>query len=99
MEFEHTAAEKPATSQDDDGEAAIRIWGLAGAPAIARGTSKWQHLCVNGRPIRDRSLSHAIKEAYRGLVPHDRHPVAVVHIHMDPHEVDVNVHPSKSEVR
>lgn len=75
------------------------IWGLAGLPAIARATAKFQYLCVNGRFIRDRSVAHAIKEAYRGLVPPDRQPVAVVFIDMDPFLVDVNVHPTKAEVR
>jgi len=77
----------------------LKVWGLAGLPAIARATSKFQYLCVNGRFIRDRNLGHAIKEGYRGLVPPDRQPVAVVFIEMDPGEVDVNVHPTKSEVR
>jgi DNA mismatch repair protein MutL len=75
------------------------IWGLSGLPAIARATSKFQYICVNGRFIRDRNISHAIKEAYRGLCPPDRQPVAVVFIDMDPSSVDVNVHPTKSEVR
>ncbi len=75
------------------------IWGLAGLPVIARATAKFQYIFVNGRHIRDRSLSHAIKEAYRGLVPPDRQPVAVVFIEIDPTLVDVNVHPAKSEVR
>ena len=52
--------------------------GSNGLPAIARATSKFQYLCVNGRFIRDRNLGHAIKEGYRGLVPPDRQPVAVV---------------------
>ena len=75
------------------------IWGLAGLPTIARATAKFQYLFVNGRHIRDRSLAHAIKEAYRGLVPPDRQPVAVVFLEIDPTLVDVNVHPAKSEVR
>ena len=77
----------------------MNVWGLAGLPAIARATSKFQYICVNGRFIRDRNISHAIKESYRGLVPPDRQPVAVVFIDMDPTQVDVNVHPTKSEVR
>ena len=75
------------------------IWGLAGLPAIARATAKFQYLCINGRFIRDRNVAHAIKEAYRGLVPPDRQPVAVVFIDMEPTLVDVNVHPTKAEVR
>ncbi|MFA9478687.1 DNA mismatch repair endonuclease MutL [Phycisphaerales bacterium AB-hyl4] len=77
----------------------MQVWGLAGMPSLARATGKFQYLCVNGRPVRDRQLTHAVREAYRGLVPPDRHPVAVVFVHMDPAEVDVNVHPAKAEVR
>ncbi len=76
-----------------------KIWGLAGQPSIARATGKAQYLCVNGRPIKDRNLAHAVKEAYRGLMPMDRFPVAVVFLQIDPHSVDVNVHPAKAEVR
>ena len=76
-----------------------RIWGLAGKPAIARATAKFQFVCLNGRPIKDRGLAHAIKEAYRGLIPPDQQPVAAVFIDIDPTLVDVNVHPAKSEVR
>ncbi len=76
-----------------------KIWGLAGQPSIARATGKAQYLCVNGRPIKDRNLAHAVKEAYRGLMPMDRFPVAVVFLEIDPHTVDVNVHPAKAEVR
>ena len=73
--------------------------GLAGQPSIARPTGKGLYLCVNGRPIKDRNLTHAVKEAYRGLMPMDKFPVAVVLLEIDPHAVDVNVHPTKAEVR
>jgi DNA mismatch repair protein MutL len=86
LEFEHA----------EDGAS---VWGLAGLPTIARATAKFQYVCLNGRPIRDRGLAHAIREAYRGLVPPDRHAMAVVFVRIDPHAVDVNVHPTKAEVR
>ncbi len=76
-----------------------RVWGLAGLPAIARATAKFQYVCVNGRPIRDRGIAHAIKEAYRGLIPPDKQPVVVVFIDIEPEAVDVNVHPTKAAVR
>jgi DNA mismatch repair protein MutL len=76
-----------------------RIWGLAGKPTIARATAKFQFVCLNGRPIKDRGLAHAVREAYRGLIPPDQQPVAAVFIDIDPTLVDVNVHPAKSEVR
>jgi len=75
------------------------VLGLAGTPEVARATNKHQFLCLNGRPIRDRNLNHAIKEAYRGLIPPEKHPVAVVLLQVDPASADVNVHPTKAEVR
>ena len=86
--------------QVSDGEGRGKgVWGLAGMPVLARGNNKGLYLCVNGRPVKDRSLQHAVKEAYRGLIPPDRFPVAVVFLELDPREVDVNVHPAKAEVR
>ena len=75
------------------------IWALAGRPEIARATSKFIYLSLNGRAVRDRNLTHAVKEAYRGLMPPDKQPVAVVFLTLDPAMVDVNVHPAKAEVR
>ena len=98
LEFE--SARLPSITTDTpQADAQIRLWGLAGLPSIARSTSKFQYLCVNGRPIRDRRVSHAIKEAYRGLMPSDKQPVVVLFIDLDPSAVDVNVHPTKAEVR
>jgi DNA mismatch repair protein MutL len=75
------------------------LWGLIGRPSIARATTQAQHVFLNGRVIRDRTIQHAIKEAYRGLVEPGRHPTAVLMLEMSPSSVDVNVHPSKVEVR
>ena len=77
----------------------ILIWGLVGLPSIARATSKAQHVFLNGRTIRDRTIQHAIKEAFRGLIEPGRHPTAVLMMEMSPTAVDVNVHPAKLEVR
>jgi DNA mismatch repair protein MutL len=77
----------------------ILVWGLVGLPAIARATSKAQHIFLNGRTIRDRTIQHAIREAYRGLIEPGKHPTAVLMIEMSPTAVDVNVHPAKLEVR
>lgn len=85
----------PFDRQDRD----FHARGMAGLPETARATAKFQHLMLNGRPIRDRHLLHAVKEAYRGLIPPDRYPMAVVSLTCDPAAVDVNVHPTKSEVR
>ena len=77
----------------------ILVWGLVGLPSIARANSKGQHVFLNGRTIRDRTVQHAIREAYRGLIEPGRHPTAVLMIEMSPTAVDVNVHPAKLEVR
>jgi DNA mismatch repair protein MutL len=77
----------------------IAIWGLAGMPSVARSTSRHQRVYVNGRAIVDRSIAHAIKEAYRGLIEPTRTPTIVLFLEMDPTSVDVNVHPTKAEVR
>ncbi len=82
-----------------DDSRGILVWGLVGLPAIARATSKAQHVFLNGRTIRDKTVSHAIREAYRGLIEPGRHPTAVLMIEMSPTAVDVNVHPAKLEVR
>ena len=95
LEFEHRDTPTP----DPQSPIPTAIWGLAGLPSIARGTTKHLYLAVNGRAVKDRNLIHAVKEAYRGLIPPDRHPLAVVFITMDPRRVDVNVHPAKAEVR
>ena len=84
---------------DEPGDAGLRVAGVAGVPSLARATGRRQYLYVNGRPVRDRQLTHAVKEAYRGLIPPDRHPLAVVFVEMPPAAVDVNVHPAKAEVR
>ncbi|MCC6285118.1 MAG: DNA mismatch repair endonuclease MutL [Phycisphaerales bacterium] len=77
----------------------LALWGLAGRPEIARGSNKHQHVFVNGRTVRDRTIQHALKEAYRGLIEPGRHPTAVLMLSMGPEGVDVNVHPAKLEVR
>ena len=77
----------------------LRVWGLAGRPATARPNAKQIRFYVNGRPVLDRLLSHAVREGYRGLIDPARYPTAVLFLEIDPHEVDVNVHPTKAEVR
>lgn len=82
-----------------DDSRGLTLWGLAGLPSIARGTSKHQYVFVNGRAVRDRTIQHAIAEAYRGLIEPSRYPTVVLMIEMSPSGVDVNVHPQKAEVR
>jgi DNA mismatch repair protein MutL len=80
-------------------DAEMRLFGLIGLPELARPTAKYQHLYLNGRPIRDRFIQHALREAYRGLTEPGRHPAAILLLVVPPQDVDVNVHPTKSEVR
>ncbi len=77
----------------------LRLRALFGPPSQVRGNSRHQYLFLNGRYIKDRSLGFALKEAYRGLIMPKDHPVAFLFIDMNPAEVDVNVHPTKTEVR
>jgi DNA mismatch repair protein MutL len=77
----------------------VRLSGFVADPACERGTAKTQYLFVNGRWIRDRSLGHALQEAYRGLLMGGRFAVAFLFLELPPDHVDVNVHPTKAEVR
>ncbi len=72
---------------------------LAGPPSLHRANRGYLHLVANGRAIVSRSLAHAVEQAYQGLMPAGRHPVALVRITVPPDQVDVNVHPTKAEVR
>ncbi len=80
-------------------EPGLQIRGYVGAPDAARAGRSHQLFIVNGRPVRNRSLTHALEHAYRGITPDSRYPVACVIITQDPSMVDVNVHPSKQEVK
>jgi DNA mismatch repair protein MutL len=75
------------------------VRGFAGKPAIARPNSRAIRIHLNGRPIMDRLVLHAVREAYRGLLDSARTPTVALLLEVDPREVDVNVHPAKSEVR
>ncbi|MFQ5879395.1 MAG: DNA mismatch repair endonuclease MutL [Dehalococcoidia bacterium] len=81
----------------DSADAAVS--GLVAPPAVARASRSYISLFINRRWVQNRRLAYAVEEAYHGLLPSDRHPIAVVHIAVPPTEVDVNVHPTKAEVR
>jgi DNA mismatch repair protein MutL len=78
---------------------AARLWGFVGHPSESRSTRKGQYLFLNGRWIQDRSLQHALGEAYRGLLMTGRYPIAFLFLELHPEQVDVNAHPTKTEVR
>jgi DNA mismatch repair protein MutL len=77
----------------------VRLSGLAGLPTFSKANSLSQYLFVNGRPVRDKVLLGALRGGYADLLHSGRHPVVALFIELDPHEVDVNVHPAKAEVR
>jgi DNA mismatch repair protein MutL len=78
---------------------AVTLRGFVADPACERGNARMQYLFVNGRHVRDRSLGHALQEAYRGLLMTGRYAVAFLFLDLPADQVDVNVHPTKSEVR
>ncbi|HEX8980284.1 MAG TPA: DNA mismatch repair endonuclease MutL [Parasulfuritortus sp.] len=83
----------------DEAAGGLRFSGLAGLPAYSRSGRDAQYLFVNGRFVRDKLLSHAVREAYRDILHYDRHPAYVLYLELPPEQVDVNVHPAKTEVR
>ncbi|MFT3727541.1 MAG: DNA mismatch repair endonuclease MutL [Terricaulis sp.] len=83
----------------DQMRADVRLSGFAGLPTFNRGTREHQHLFVNGRPVKDKLIVGAVRAAYQDLLARDRHPVAALFLDLPPSDVDVNVHPAKTEVR
>lgn len=77
----------------------IVLSGFAGLPTFSRGNSAHQYLFVNGRPVRDKLLHGAVRGAYQDFLARDRHPVVALYVDLPHEQVDVNVHPAKSEVR
>ena len=76
-----------------------RLTGVAGLPTFNRGAADHQYLFVNGRPVKDRLLIGAVRGAYADMLARDRHAVLALFLDLPPEEVDVNVHPAKTEVR
>ena len=91
-----------ADTQPADAEALrqpLRVWGFAGVPDAARSRADWQFAYVNGRYVRDKTITHAARSAYEDVLHGHRQPVYALFVTLDPARVDVNVHPTKIEVR
>jgi len=83
-----------------DAEASgLKLWGWVAAPTFSRSQPDLQYFFVNGRVVRDKLVAHAIRQAYRDVLYNGRHPAFVLYFELDPSNVDVNVHPTKHEVR
>ena len=78
---------------------AMRLWGWLGHPGFHRSESDIQYVFINGRPVKDKTLNHAVRQAYDGLLPPGRMATYVIYLEVNPRQVDVNVHPTKHEVR
>ena len=88
-----------STAVRADGSPLVRIWGRAGIPDAARSRADQQFAYVNGRFVRDKVITHAARSAYQDVLHGHRQPVYAVYVEIDPARVDVNVHPTKIEVR
>jgi len=83
----------------DDNRSGLRLWGWIGLPTFSRSQGDLQYFFVNGRNIKDKVVSHAVRQAYQDVLYHGRHPAYVLFLEIAPTDVDVNVHPTKHEVR
>jgi len=92
-EFSHAAVPVSRSAAN------LSLQGLAALPAYSRASRDAQYFFVNGRFVRDKVASHALRQAYQDILHHQRHPAFVLFLELPPGQVDVNVHPAKSEVR
>jgi DNA mismatch repair protein MutL len=83
----------------NDASLDLNVRGFVSRPTLARGSRDWQMFYVNGRPIRSGLLAVMLERPYAGRLPPGRHPLALIHIELNPQQIDVNMHPRKAEVR
>ncbi len=86
----------PLPENNRDG---MRVWGLIGKPGVSRTSRTEMVTIVNGRPVDNRTMAYSLVESFHTLIPRGRYPLAFLFLEIDPHAVDVNVHPAKREVR
>ena len=98
-ETESFEASTSTPSTLDPRPSTLRLWGFIGAPGVARSTREDQHLFVNRRPVENRGLNFALLEGYHTALMKGRYPVCCLFLEIDPAAVDVNIHPSKREVK
>lgn len=89
----------PVADGEDGQPQRLRVWGFAGVPDAARSRGDWQFAYVNGRYVRDKVITHAARSAYEDVLHGHKQPVYALFLSLDPARVDVNVHPTKIEVR
>jgi DNA mismatch repair protein MutL len=94
--FETASPEKPPTPE---AKSQLRIWGLIGSPGVSRATRESQFVFVNRRPVENRGINYALIEGYHNSLMKGRYPVCCLFLEIDPAAVDVNIHPSKREVK
>ncbi|HUS35951.1 MAG TPA: DNA mismatch repair endonuclease MutL, partial [Verrucomicrobiae bacterium] len=98
LEFE-TSFESFADEEGAIEQKPFRVWGVIGAPGVSRSTREDQHVFVNRRPVENRGINYAMIEGYHNSLMKGRYPVCCLMIELDPADVDVNIHPSKREVK
>src|SRR6266404_9726204 len=92
-------SDHPNDSGEPDRPSSFHLWGFIGAPGVSRSTREDQHLFVNRRPVENRGLNFALLEGYHTALMKGRYPVCCLFVEIDPAAVDVNIHPSKREVK